>query len=274
MRGFSLVELSIVLVILGLLTGGILTAQSLIHSAELRKFTTQMSHYKTATHTFRDKYMAIPGDMRNAKRFWGAAGADDSTCRPVNSSTLADSKNTCNGDGDGTIEHSSGDISNLEFYNQSWETFRYWQHLANAGLIEGMYSGVTGTSPMQLGHVPGVNSPRVPMGDTIGWMMMFYPAGQEPVNVTSFETVAYGHSMVIGSINNSNAVPTTGFMSAEDAFLIDMKMDDGMPASGIILPTIALWGLCTTAATTTDITAQYNVANGSSSCGIIFRNVI
>jgi len=274
MRGFSLVELSIVLVILGLLTGGILTGQSLIHAAELRKFMTQMSHYKTATYSFRDKYMALPGDMQNAKQFWGAAGPDDSTCRPVDSSTLSNPKNTCNGDGDGTIEHSSGDISNLIFYNQSWETFRFWQHLANAGLIEGMYSGVTGPSPMQLGHVPGVNSPRVPMGGTIGWMIMFYTAGQEPINVTSFETVDYGHSMVIGSLDNSNVVPTTGFMKAEDAYLIDMKMDDGMPASGLILPTIALWGVCTTAANTTDTTARYNLGNSASSCGIIFRNII
>jgi prepilin-type N-terminal cleavage/methylation domain-containing protein len=68
-RGFSLVELSIVLVILGLLTGGILAGQSLIRAAELRSITTQFNQYVSATQSFRDKYMALPGDMPNATRF-------------------------------------------------------------------------------------------------------------------------------------------------------------------------------------------------------------
>lgn len=60
--GFSLVELSIVLVILGLLVGGVLTGQSLIRASELRKFMNTMERYKAATYTFRDKYFALPGD--------------------------------------------------------------------------------------------------------------------------------------------------------------------------------------------------------------------
>ena len=72
-KAFSLVELSIVLVILGLLVGGILTGQSLIRAAELRSVTTEFSQYQTAVMTFRDKYFAIPGDMKNARDFWGAS---------------------------------------------------------------------------------------------------------------------------------------------------------------------------------------------------------
>ena len=68
-KGFSLVELSIVLVILGLLIGGILTGQSLIRAAELRSVTTQYQGYVTAVNTFRDKYFALPGDMPNAIDF-------------------------------------------------------------------------------------------------------------------------------------------------------------------------------------------------------------
>ena len=78
--GFSLVELSIVLVILGLLTGGILAGQSLIRAAELRSVATESQRYMAALNSFRDKYFALPGDMANATAFWGAQNATPATC--------------------------------------------------------------------------------------------------------------------------------------------------------------------------------------------------
>lgn len=65
-NAFSLVELSIVLVILGLLVGGILAGQSLIRASELRAVTSEQARIVTAIQAFRDKYFALPGDMRNA----------------------------------------------------------------------------------------------------------------------------------------------------------------------------------------------------------------
>lgn len=119
MRGFSLVELSIVLVILGLLTGGILTGQSLIRASELRSITTEYNRYIAAAQTFRDKYFALPGDMANATAFWGAAHATPATCKTTASSSAL----TCNGNADGFIQ---GVVAT------SNESFRFWQHLANA----------------------------------------------------------------------------------------------------------------------------------------------
>ncbi len=58
------------LVILGLLTGGILAAQSLIRAAELRSVNTEYNRYITASQAFRDKYFALPGDFSSATRFW------------------------------------------------------------------------------------------------------------------------------------------------------------------------------------------------------------
>ena len=94
-NAFSLVELSIVLVILGLLTGGILGGQSLIRAAELRSVSTEAARYTTAVYSFRDKYMALPGDMPNATAFWGAA--------PDCSAQTASGASTCNGNGDGML---------------------------------------------------------------------------------------------------------------------------------------------------------------------------
>ncbi|MBX9726410.1 MAG: prepilin-type N-terminal cleavage/methylation domain-containing protein, partial [Rickettsiales bacterium] len=97
---FSLVELSIVLVILGLLVGGVLSGQSLIRAAELRAVSTEYSRYVTSAQTFRDKYFALPGDMNNATRFWGNLGGTNCT---NSAGTSAVTTGTCDGNGDGQV---------------------------------------------------------------------------------------------------------------------------------------------------------------------------
>lgn len=77
-QAFSLVELSIVLVILGLLVGGILAGQSLIKASELRKIGADFTRYESAINAFRDKYFFYPGDLPNATQLWGAAGGSSS----------------------------------------------------------------------------------------------------------------------------------------------------------------------------------------------------
>jgi prepilin-type N-terminal cleavage/methylation domain-containing protein len=135
MRGFSLVELSIVLVILGLLTGGILAGQSLIRASELRAVTTEYQRYATATQTFRDKYFALPGDFRDATRFWQRM-TNTADCI-TNSTAAVNAAGSCDGDADAFIEAAAA-------ASQSGEMFHYWRQLALAGLVEGTYSGVAG----------------------------------------------------------------------------------------------------------------------------------
>ncbi len=78
-HGFSLVELSIVLVILGLLTGGILAGKSLMRASELRAVSTEYQRYLTAAQSFRGKYFELPGDFSKAQSFWGIAHATAAT---------------------------------------------------------------------------------------------------------------------------------------------------------------------------------------------------
>src|SRR4051812_28937287 len=108
--GFTLVELSIVLVILGLLVGGVLTGQSLIRAAELRAITTEQNRYVTATHTFRDKYFALPGDMTNATAYWGTSGNCPGLAAQGNTTPA-----TCNGNGDGKISGNLNATSSEDF---------------------------------------------------------------------------------------------------------------------------------------------------------------
>ena len=130
-NAFTLVELSIVLVILGLLVGGVLTGQSLIRAAELRSITTEKDKFITALNAFRDKYMAIPGDMANAYAYWGDACGTNSNAANTG----------CNGNGDGLVRFGGA------------ENLKVWEHLSRAGLIEGTFDGIGSVE-----HISGIDA--------------------------------------------------------------------------------------------------------------------
>ena len=257
-NGFSLVELSIVLVILGLLVGGVLSGQSLIRAAQLRAVTTEYKRYYAATQSFRDKYFALPGDMTNATSFWGIAGGtgSDATCQ----TTVSTDARTCNGNGDGTVTFSTG----------SYEYFRFWQHLAAAGLIEGTYTGMTSGANL---YAPGVNIPVTKLGSNIGWFV--YTDATVSGHAFFFDGTNRGRFSVL--IPNAAApYGSYGTMSPTDTWNIDTKMDDGKPATGSVVST---WGSafsqsgtsCTTAASGADLTAIYVLTNNNTDCTPIFR---
>lgn len=264
-NGFSLVELSIVLVILGLLTGGILGGQALIRAAELRSVTTEYQRWVTATQTFRDKYFALPGDMINATRFWGALDGNNgiaSDCRGESNTLL-----TCNGDGNGLIEGYTTAAT------LTHENFLIWQHLANAGLIEGTYAGNFGNFPGNTictgaDYVPGCNVPRSKISR--GFWIGIY-GGNPSGNADRFDG-SYGN---IFALSNYTAFTSGHYqgnpLKAEELWNIDTKLDDGKPGLGSLVA--SRWSVCTNAASAADTAnATYNLSSSAFSCMPIMRN--
>ena len=121
-RGFTLVELAIVLVIIGLVIAAVLKGQELIVSARLKSTINQVDGIRAATNTFRDKYNNLPGDFANAQvRIGDIAG--------VTWAAL--------GDGDGVIE---GDGVAAPAVGE--ETVLFWNQLSAANMISGTSPGL------------------------------------------------------------------------------------------------------------------------------------
>ncbi len=253
-RAFSLVELSIVLVILGLLVGGVLAGQSLIRAAELRSVTTEFHKYQAAANIFRDKYFSIPGDMANATAFWGA------TACPASAGT---GTQTCNGDGDGTID-------NAPAANQYGEPFTFWQHLANAGLIEGGYTGIAGSANI-FDSSATINSPKSKLGNS-GWSA-FWLTSSFSGNGNEF-AVDYGNHFRFGAEISGGGLFYGSSIKPDEAWNIDSKIDDGKPGTGKIIA--YNWDGCTDAASHGGVTvsdrtgASYLISDISVVCSLAF----
>ena len=233
--GFTLVELSIVLVILGLLVGGVLAGQSLIHAAELRAISNEYTSYKVAIGAFREKYMGLPGDITNATAFWGTEGVGSGHVEgPCDISGAVDTA-TCNGDGNGIVTGSGSAIIGLADYH---ENFRAWEQMANAGLIDGTYSGTSIYDDPDAGEIihatPGVNTPRSRFSGA-GWTIIAQP----PANGSAsyFAAPYKGITLMFGGprVGGPNLLLPMGVMKPEDAYSFDRKLDDGLPQSGSVM---------------------------------------
>lgn len=254
-NGFSLVELSIVLVIIGLLVGGILSGQSLIRAAELRAISTEYAAYSAATNTFRDKYMAIAGDMKNATRFWGKLAAFCNS-DPGTASTAG----TCNGNGSGRRDvGTSGSTPG--------EIFMFWNQLALAGLITGSYDGIAG-SANEWQTVPGQNIPVSRITNSV-WTTYYadFSAGS-----TDFYTANYGDILEFSAVG-SGGWAGSPVLKPEEAWGIDRKMDDGIPSRGKLV--VKFWNnLCAGAddgsSASNDLNASYRLSDTSAQCALLF----
>jgi prepilin-type N-terminal cleavage/methylation domain-containing protein len=267
-RGFSLVELSIVLVILGLLVGGILAGQSLIRASELRAVGAEYTRWVTATQAFRDKYFALPGDMTNATRFWGRQNGNADCVSNSGAGTLA--TGACDGDGNGIVPW-----DNVGAVSTAREMHQFWRQLSLAGLIPGEYSGLAGPTNNSADVRPGTNSPISKLNNA-GWGMG--GAGNCGVGAQCYYasgSAIYQNYFALGALVAAGGnVPVNPVMKPEEAWNIDTKMDDGMPATGKIMPRWTALNQCTTSTSNSDTAGLYNVGSNTILCSLYFVRVI
>ena len=191
--GFTLVELSIVIVIIGLIVAGVTAGQSLVKQAKLSKIITDFNSYQVAYTSFKLQYDYLPGDILNASSYWPSCDATPSNC---------------NGNGNKRIEYTGTDSKR--------ETMRVWQHLALAGLIPGTYTG-TGDRC----QLPNTSCPKGPIPDSV-----FVDRGDDGLVFWTWENKP---AFIFGKIVSSTIL---GVINVAEAKSIDTKMDDGVANKG------------------------------------------
>lgn len=248
-KGFSLIEMTIVLLIIGVLVGGVLVGQNLLKSSAMKDLMVDMDYYSTATKTFQDKYNATPGDMLTASTTFGALDGTTGSTVPCYS-TVPSGKLTCNGNGNGRL-----DITN--------EQVLFWNHLSNAGVIKGAFT-TAAAFPLS-----SSNSPATRVDNT------YLAVGYLDINPNSavFFDGTYGNFFGIGTFFNDSSTRSVynPSISPGQAQEVDNKMDDGKPGVGIIRSLVAGSTYTPSCATTAVAsTAAYNVSNEGLLCSLLY----
>lgn len=252
--GFTLLELAIVLVIVSLLVGSIMVGNSVVETARLQRVIGEYNVYSNAIKEFQDKYYALPGDMNTAEDVWDS----DSGCPTTATNTIPKTV-TCNGDGNGHI----GDSTDAGVLSVPQEWWRAWQQLANAGLIDGKFTGARGVATTSTAII-GSNVPASNVRGA-GWTLNYYQLTADG----ALWADQYGHLMHLGAAVASSY--TYGaVLKPIQALEIDSKVDDGKPGQGKIRAwRTSILPDCTTNDTTQSNQA-YNVAVVTKECSLIF----
>jgi prepilin-type N-terminal cleavage/methylation domain-containing protein len=204
--GFTLIEIAIVLVIIGLLLGGVLKGQELINSAKVKNLATDFKNIPVYIYGYQDKYKALPGDDLNVTTHLGASAT---ACTPAAVGLCAP--------GNGIIDGlwSASDITA--------ESFVFWQHVRLAGFGPGSIIANLATSPDYLprnavGGVIGVtNAAQTPITGLKGTYIVCSDAipgkfAKQLDTTLDDGNTATGSVMVVaaGTTTATAPVPTTG----------------------------------------------------------------
>ncbi len=226
LRGFTLVELAIVMTIIGLLIGGILKGQELLENARTTSTIAQFKSYEAAVTAFKDIYDALPGDgMTDAENRIPGCNANCNT---------SDNYRAKNGIINSNLfEESLWSLNALPLPppDESSEGILFWLHLLKANLITGM-SDAALTDPTKTGVGYVLPPAKIAYGYLAGQSPNWYPG-----------LLDWNYIVLVGpptgddgtaSYYNDHASTGDKAVTPARAAQIDRKMDDGKPLTGSV----------------------------------------
>ena len=212
--GFTLVELAIVMIIIGLLIAGVLKGQQLIGNAKVTAQVAQFKSLDAATSTFKDMYAALPGDMLTP------------TTRLPNCAAIGVLCTTAGG-GDGLVGPVAGGVST--FGAPAGEQLTYFVQLSAADLITGINPALAATWG---GQYPAAKlNGGLHVGSLAGAAL---PTGAQAMVVAA--NVKGGLYLALHNTPAGAVSAAAGAITANEAARIDTKVDDGVPSTGSVFP--------------------------------------
>jgi prepilin-type N-terminal cleavage/methylation domain-containing protein len=202
--GFSLVELAVVLIVIGVIIAGVLKGQDMIASARLNGIQTQINQIRVAVNTFQNKYNGLPGDIDPSDEilipgFAVATNTNDGTS--VRGNGIIEGVRLSGPDGSGST------VS---------EATLFWQHLRATNLLSGIVADPT----------QGALTPDEAMKSPLGGVFTITYDG-------SFNNLP-GQWLELGSADTSGTTNNGGILSPVQLHSLDVKSDDGLPDTGTI----------------------------------------
>jgi prepilin-type N-terminal cleavage/methylation domain-containing protein len=201
--GFTLIEIAIVLVIIGLLLGGILKGQELINSARVKNLATDFRNIPLFIYGYQDKFKALPGD-------------DSAVATHITGATLATTP--AGMQGNGVIN------GNWNSSTATDESYLFWQHVRLAGLAPGVTTPGAGYLPtnasggtigIQSGTTDAATTPvKGADGNAIGGAYVICTTGILGKFVKQLDTQMDDGNTAAGSMM---ATPTTGYANGASA---------------------------------------------------------
>ena len=188
-RGFTLVEIAIVLVIIGLILGGVLKGQEMISNAKVRNIVEQTTAIQTAVFAFQDRFRSLPGDYAQAA---------------TNIAGVTGGANGGNGNGNGRVDANN-------------DRGLFWLHLAAAGYLAGSFDGQAVANNL---NCADTTCPRNAFG---GSMMFSWGSGATGSAVNAHE-LRFGRSIPVNVIAEfdrkvDDGIPEAGSLQTDNVNL-------------------------------------------------------
>lgn len=244
--GFTLVELAIVMIIIGLLIGGILKGQELINNARVSSTVAQVKAVESGISGFRDKYGGMPGDIATPTTRLPNCGAGLCAVAGTGDGFVQALAATPNDPGQAPTAASEGGVAFVQ--------------LGAAGFLGGVNAGATALGT-------GTSHPATPIG---GVWQFGYSNGV--VAATDFNGTAgnlqAGHYVVATNTAGIAASGATSPFQPVQAAAIDRKVDDGMPNTGIVRAIGSVGATAADCSLAAGAAGAYQEVNTSVVCGI------
>lgn len=225
--GFTLVELSIVLVIIGLLVGGVFIGRDLIDTAAARSQVTQIDKYYSAVNLFQSKYGYLPGDIPDpTASHFGFVGRGSCANGQGDGNGLLQGQTTC-----GTYG-----IYNAGTVAGEGELAIFWVDLSYANLLDTTFYpyDVKGTNYPSTNHRPNQIITLSTTPSIYQWLPQAKIGNGNFVYVFSWNQLNWFGVSAITELRDGYRSASNPGITVQQASNIDNKMDDGLPLTGSV----------------------------------------